>query len=230
MGKAFLGKGRRLHTVSSDRHLHIGHWWSDQQHLDCCDSGSVNRSVLSNSLLSHGLPILLCPWNSPGKNTGVGCHSFFQGIFPTQGLSPGLLHCRQILYHLSHQGSSSLSSRRRSNSMEERIFLSSWKFPIYSMSKFQKHFAYQHSPTSFCIPGSNYTWPSVDPILILPVSPPWSRDTIVQNTFLLSPNSPSLNITNLFQLNIRRSKHELESMYELLIIYIHLSNYLVSGF
>ena len=92
--RAFLGKGRRLHTVSSDRHLHIGHWWSDQQHLDCCESGSVNCSVLFNSLLSHGLPILLCPWNSPGKNTGVGCHSFLQGIFPTQGSSPGLLHCQ----------------------------------------------------------------------------------------------------------------------------------------
>ena len=39
------------------------------------------------------------------KNTGVGCHSLLQGIFPTQGSSPGLLHCRQILYHLSYQGS-----------------------------------------------------------------------------------------------------------------------------
>ena len=45
------------------------------------------------------------PWNSPGKNTGVGSHSLLQGIFPTQGLNPGLLHCRQILYQLSHQGS-----------------------------------------------------------------------------------------------------------------------------
>ena len=40
-----------------------------------------------------------------GKNTGVGSHFFLQGIFLTQGLNPGLLHCRQILYHLSHQGS-----------------------------------------------------------------------------------------------------------------------------
>ena len=48
---------------------------------------------------------LLCPWNSPGKDTGVGCHFLPQGIFPTQGLSPRLLHCRRILYHLSHQGS-----------------------------------------------------------------------------------------------------------------------------
>ena len=43
--------------------------------------------------------------DSPGKNTGVGCHALLQGIFPTQGSNPGLLHCRQILYHLSHQGS-----------------------------------------------------------------------------------------------------------------------------
>ena len=45
------------------------------------------------------------PWNSPGQNTGVGNCSLFQGIFPTQGLNPGLPHCRQILYQLSHQGS-----------------------------------------------------------------------------------------------------------------------------
>ena len=40
---------------------------------------------------------LLCPWNSPGKNTAVGCHVFPQGIFLTQGSNPGLLHYRQIL-------------------------------------------------------------------------------------------------------------------------------------
>ena len=49
--------------------------------------------------------MLLCPWNSPGKNTGVGSHSFLQSIFPTQGSNPGLPHCRWILYHLSHQQS-----------------------------------------------------------------------------------------------------------------------------
>ena len=49
---------------------------------------------------------LLCPWNSPGKNTGLGYQVLLQGIFPTQGLNLGLPHCRQILYHLSHQGSS----------------------------------------------------------------------------------------------------------------------------
>ena len=45
------------------------------------------------------------PWDFPGKNTGVGCHFLLQEIFLTQGLNPGLLHCRQTLYHLSHQGS-----------------------------------------------------------------------------------------------------------------------------
>ena len=50
---------------------------------------------------------LLHPWDSPGKNTGVGCHFLLQRIFPTQGWNPGLLCCRQILYHLSHQGSPS---------------------------------------------------------------------------------------------------------------------------
>ena len=65
-----------------------------------------NCLVVSNSLWPHGLKPtrLLYLWNSPGKNTGVGCHSLFQGIFLTQGSNPGLLHCRQIAYHLSHQG------------------------------------------------------------------------------------------------------------------------------
>ena len=43
--------------------------------------------------------------DSPGKNTGVGCHALLQGIFPTQGLNSSLPHCRQMLYRLSHQGS-----------------------------------------------------------------------------------------------------------------------------
>ena len=43
------------------------------------------------------------PWNSPDQNTGVGSLSLLQRIFPTQGSNPGLLHCRQILYQLSHR-------------------------------------------------------------------------------------------------------------------------------
>ena len=48
--------------------------------------------------------------NSPGKNAGVGCHALLQWIFLTQGLNPGLPHCRQILYHLSHQRSSAAAA------------------------------------------------------------------------------------------------------------------------
>ena len=68
---------------------------------------SVSCSVASDSLPPHGLypARLLCLWDSPGKNTEVGCHFLLQGIFPTQGSNPGLLHCRQILHRLSHQGS-----------------------------------------------------------------------------------------------------------------------------
>ena len=52
-------------------------------------------SVASNSLQLLGL---YSPWNSPCQNTGAGSHSLLQGIFPTQGSNPGLLHCRWILY------------------------------------------------------------------------------------------------------------------------------------
>ena len=57
--------------------------------------------LLSLTLQPHGLqpPRLLCPWDSPGKNTGVGCHFLLWGIFPAQISNPHLLHCRQILYH-----------------------------------------------------------------------------------------------------------------------------------
>ena len=61
-----------------------------------------SRSVVSDSLQPHGL---YNPWNSLSQNSGVGRCSLLQGIFPTQGLNPGLPHCRQILYQLSHKGS-----------------------------------------------------------------------------------------------------------------------------
>ena len=64
-------------------------------------------SQLCRTLRPHGLQPskLLCPRNSLGSNNGVGCQSLLQEIFLTQGSNPGLLPCRQILYHLSHQGS-----------------------------------------------------------------------------------------------------------------------------
>ena len=72
-----------------------------------CVRACSTSSVMSNSLKPYGLQPtrLLCPWNSPGKDTRVGSHSLLQGIFPTQGSNLGLLHCRQILNHLSYLGS-----------------------------------------------------------------------------------------------------------------------------
>ena len=63
----------------------------------------VYYSVMSDSLQPHGLQPtrLLSPWDSPGKNTLVGSHY----LLGTQGSNLGLLHCRQILYCLSHQRS-----------------------------------------------------------------------------------------------------------------------------
>ena len=58
--------------------------------------------VVSNSLQP-------CPWDFPGKSTGVGCHFLLQEVFPTNGLNLGLPHCKQTLYCLSHQGSYMLS-------------------------------------------------------------------------------------------------------------------------
>ena len=64
-----------------------------QSYLTICDP--IDCSPPGSSV--HG--------DSSGKNTGVGCHALLQGIFPTQGSNPGLLHCRWILCHLSHRGS-----------------------------------------------------------------------------------------------------------------------------
>ena len=75
--------------------------------------GTLKESERNCSLLSHVQLFVtpwiiasqaLSPWDFPGKNTGMGCHFLLNGIFLTQGLNLGLLHCRRILYHLNHQG------------------------------------------------------------------------------------------------------------------------------
>ena len=60
--------------------------------------------LLSHVRLCDRMDWLYRQWNSPGQNPGEGNLSLLQGIFPTQGLNPGLLHCRKILYQLSHEG------------------------------------------------------------------------------------------------------------------------------
>ena len=71
---------------------------------------SESLSVVSDSLQHHGL---YSPWSSQGQNTGVGSISLLQGIFLTQGSNPGLPHCRQILYQLSHKGSTLPPPKKR---------------------------------------------------------------------------------------------------------------------
>ena len=78
-------------------------WGQSAPSIQFCHE-PASRSVISDSLRPHGL---YSPWNSLGQNTGVDSLSLLQGIFLSQGLNPGLLHCRWILYQLSHQGSPS---------------------------------------------------------------------------------------------------------------------------
>ena len=75
--------------------------------LPCC----LDPNLCLTLLRPQGLKLarLLCPWDFPGKNTGVGCPFLLQGIFPTQGLNPGLLHWQVGSLPLSHQGSPSVS-------------------------------------------------------------------------------------------------------------------------
>ena len=68
-----------------------------------------NRNSILTSLTQTRL---LCPWNSLGKNTGVGSYSLLQGIFLTQGSNPGLLYCRWVLYHVSHPGKPTILTYR----------------------------------------------------------------------------------------------------------------------
>ena len=98
--------GEKSHLILED---HSSPSWNYEVLKSCflfysfpCSWCSVSKSC-PTLLWPHGPTRLLCPWNSPGKNTRVGSQSLLQGIFPTQGLNAGLLHCRQILYHLRHQ-------------------------------------------------------------------------------------------------------------------------------
>ena len=70
----------------------------------CCDA--LSPSVVSDSCepMDCSLPDPSAHGDSPGMNTGMGCHAILQGIFPTQGSNPSLLHYRQSLYQLSYQG------------------------------------------------------------------------------------------------------------------------------
>ena len=74
-----------------------------------CWQNSGGGGLVAKSCLTLVIPWTVaarffCPWGSPGKNTGVVCQFLLQGIFLTQRLNLGLLHCRQILYQMSYEG------------------------------------------------------------------------------------------------------------------------------
>ena len=113
-------------------------------------------------LWPHGLypARLLCPWNSSGKNIGMGSLSLIQGIFPTQGSNPGLLHCRRILYQLSHQGSpinnKGAFKRERQGKKKKKIHSKKLK------------------PKIPLLPYQNYPWETITSAALFPL---WSKGT-----------------------------------------------------
>ena len=110
-------------------------------------AGSESRSLGSDSLQPHGLYSL---WNSPSQNTGVGSLSLLQGIFPTQESNPGLPHCRQILYQLSHKGSPNPSTYYVRNIQQAGSLCA---------KSFQSCLTLCH-PMDCSPPGSLYPWDS----------------------------------------------------------------------
>ena len=115
-------EGPDSHHESADTALELGHMQTTAQEPKVTTEEFRSTaswialtcvcSVMSDSLQPHGLQSirLLCPWDFPDKNTGVGCHFLLQGIFLTQGLNPGLWHWRHTLCHLSYQGRSIFKS------------------------------------------------------------------------------------------------------------------------
>ena len=83
----------RYTDIHTETHTHTHTHWLD-----------IEQVLVIQFCLTLCYPVV-CPQNSSGKNARVDCHSILQWIFPTQGLNWGLLHCRQILHHLSYQGS-----------------------------------------------------------------------------------------------------------------------------
>ena len=81
----WTGSPGELQSMGSQR---VRHDWAAELNVSC-------SAVFYSEALWTIAHQLLCPWDSPGKNFGVGCHALLQGIFPTQGSHPCLLHWQE---------------------------------------------------------------------------------------------------------------------------------------
>ena len=150
-----------------------------------------SHSVVSDSLLPCGLypaTRLLSPWNISVRNTGVCCHSLLQRIFPTQGSNLGILHGRQILFHLSHQGSPvyihiTIQNRVGNGTplqyscLENSIGRGAWRAAVHraprirhnwahqksERTRFQTHLSLKVSEKGLCISSLLSSWRYYDP-------------------------------------------------------------------
>ena len=110
------------------------------------------------------LPGSLSPWNSPGQNTGVGSLSFLQGIFPTQGLNPGLPCCRHILHCLNHQGSPKNTGMGRLIFLQQSSQLRNWTAVSCIAGRFFISWAIREAPTHV-----HWVGDAIQPFILLPL-------------------------------------------------------------
>ena len=114
----------------------------------CC--AVCSRSVISDSLWLHGL----CPpgssvhGDSPGENTGVGCHALLQGIFPTRGSNPGLLHCRWIILPHEPPGKPQNTGVGSLSLLQGNVLTHELNWGLLHCRQILYHLSYQRSPKS----------------------------------------------------------------------------------
>ena len=141
---------------------------------DHTGSGRTEWLKVSDSLWLHGLQStrLLCPWDFPGKNIGVVCHFLLKGGFLTPGLNLGRLHCKQILYWPSCQGSPPAPKQTISRAVLSRSVISDSSWPrglqparLLCSWGFSRQEYWSGSP---CPPPGDLPNPGIDPSLL-----PW---------------------------------------------------------
>ena len=118
------------------------------------DSWGLIPPLRMSSLLPHDLchgwsASCRPPTDFPGKNTGVGSHFLLQGIFPAQGSNPGLLHCRQILYWLSYQGSIA-----KAHITTSALYVTEpidGHLDCFHFFYYYELYCYEHAHTSLCV-------------------------------------------------------------------------------